>query len=78
MQAIREFASHELALPDNGSFRRYADIGRSFVVWNVFATPELSLKPRESCFPIAGCVALSRLLRGGRRAHRSGPIRRRG
>ena len=57
MQAIREFASRELALPDNGSFRRYADIGRSYVVWNVFAAPELSLKPRESCFPIAGCVA---------------------
>lgn len=57
MQSIREYASHELALPDNGSFRRYADIGRSYVVWNVFATPELSLKPRESCFPIAGCVA---------------------
>jgi predicted aminopeptidase len=56
-QQIREYASRELALPDNGSFRRYADIGRSFVVWNVFATPELSLKPRESCFPIAGCVA---------------------
>lgn len=56
-QAIRHFASTKLDLPDNGSFRRYADIGRSFVVWNVFATPELSLKPRESCFPIAGCVA---------------------
>jgi predicted aminopeptidase len=55
--AIRHFASTELDLPDNGSFRRYADIGRPFVVWNVFATPEFSLKPRESCFPIAGCVA---------------------
>ena len=55
--AIREFASRELALPDNGSYRRYADLGRSFVVWNVFAAPEFSVKPLESCFPFAGCVS---------------------
>jgi predicted aminopeptidase len=55
--AIRDFASRELKLPDNGSFRRYADIGRPYVIWNVFATPEFSVKPVESCFPFAGCVA---------------------
>jgi predicted aminopeptidase len=55
--AIREFASRELALPDNGSYRRYADIGRPFVVWNVFAAPEFSVKPVESCFLFAGCVS---------------------
>jgi len=54
--AIREFASAELALPDNGSYRRYADLDRQFVVWNVFAAPEFSVKPIESCFPFAGCV----------------------
>jgi predicted aminopeptidase len=53
---IREFASRELALPDNGSYRHYADLGRPFVLWNVFATPEFSVKPVESCFPVAGCV----------------------
>jgi predicted aminopeptidase len=26
------------------------------VVWNVVATPELSLKPLQWCFPVAGCV----------------------
>ena len=55
--AIREFASRELALPDNGSFRRYADLGRPFVLWNVFAAPEFSVKPIESCFLVAGCVS---------------------
>ncbi len=55
--AIRDFASHELALPDNGSYRRYADLGRPFVVWNVFAAPEFSVKPVESCFLFAGCVS---------------------
>lgn len=56
-QRIREFASRELGLPDNASFRSYADIGRSYVVWNVVATPELSVRPRHWCFPVAGCVA---------------------
>lgn len=55
--AAREFASRELHLPDNGSYRRYADLGRPFVVWNVIATAEFSVVPEEACFPIAGCVA---------------------
>lgn len=54
---IREFASRELALPDDGSYRRYADLGRPFVVWNLFVTPEFSTKPVESCFPVTGCVS---------------------
>jgi predicted aminopeptidase len=54
---IRDFASRELGLPDNGSYRQYADIGRPYVVWNVVATPELSLQPRSWCFPVAGCLS---------------------
>ncbi|WP_018410854.1 aminopeptidase [Methyloversatilis thermotolerans] len=56
-QRIRDWASQALSLPDNGSYRRYADIGRPFVVWNVFATQALSIRPEQSCFPIAGCVS---------------------
>ena len=55
--ALRDFASRDLGLPDNGSYRTYADLGRPFVVWNVFAAPEFSVKPEQSCFPIAGCVS---------------------
>ena len=54
---IRAFASRELGLPDNGSYRSYADIHRPYVVWNVVAAPPLSLRPRTWCFPVAGCVA---------------------
>jgi len=54
--AIRDYASRQLGLPDNASYRRYAELDRRFVLWNVFATPELSLTPRQWCFPIAGCV----------------------
>jgi len=55
-QALRKFATHELKLPDNGSYSVYADIGRTMVAWNVIATPEFSLKPKKWCFPFAGCV----------------------
>jgi len=53
---MRQFAVDELGLPDNGSYRRYADLKRPFVVWNVFAAPEFSVTPVKSCFPVAGCV----------------------
>src|SRR5690606_8476052 len=53
---IRAFASAHLGLPDNGSYTRYTDLGRAFVVWNVVAAPRLSLDPRQWCFPVAGCV----------------------
>jgi predicted aminopeptidase len=57
VQAIRAYASRELGLPDNRSYTRYSDLGRSFVVWNVFATPPLSFAARQWCFPVAGCVS---------------------
>jgi len=56
VSVMRDFASRELALPDNGTYRRYADLGRAFVVWNVFAAEEFSTHAKEWCFPIAGCV----------------------
>jgi predicted aminopeptidase len=54
---IREFASRELGLPNDGSYRKYADLGRPFVVWNLFSTPEFSTRPIEYCFPVTGCVS---------------------
>ena len=54
---IRRFAAERLSLPDNGSYTRYAALGRSHVVWNVFAAPELSLTLKTWCFPVAGCVS---------------------
>jgi predicted aminopeptidase len=53
---IRTFAVRELALPDNQSYRNYAALTRPFVLWNVVATPELSMTPLQWCFPVAGCV----------------------
>lgn len=55
--AARAFSVTELELPDNESYRSYADLERDYVVWNVFAAPEFSLEPRTWCYPVAGCVA---------------------
>jgi predicted aminopeptidase len=54
---IRRFASRELGLPDNGSYKSYADLGRPYALWNVFAAPEFSLEPVNSCFVFVGCVS---------------------
>lgn len=56
-RTIRAFAVRELGLPDNASYTTYAALRRPFVLWNVVAAPALSLKPRQWCFPLAGCVS---------------------
>lgn len=55
-QRIRRFAVTELGLPDNASYRRYADLHRKAAVYNVVAAPALSLRLQQWCFPVAGCV----------------------
>lgn len=55
-EQIRSYAVSALGEPDNGSYRSYADLKRPFVVYNVFAAPALSLKLRESCLLVVGCV----------------------
>jgi predicted aminopeptidase len=55
-QSIRDFASQALALPDNDSYRSYAELDRDYVVWNVVAAPEFSLQPRTWCFLFVGCL----------------------
>ena len=55
-QRIRAFAVTELHLPDNPSYRRYADLQRAAVIWNVVAAPQDSLTLKTWCFPVTGCV----------------------
>ncbi|MEF8705198.1 MAG: aminopeptidase [Candidatus Accumulibacter sp. UW27] len=57
VQAIRDFASRELGLPDNDSYRAYADLGRPYVLWNVFAAPAFSLDAKRWCLLMVGCVS---------------------
>lgn len=56
-QQMRGFASRELALPDNASYTRYAQLQRPFAVWNVVAAPAYSLEMHQWCFPVTGCIA---------------------
>lgn len=54
--AVAPTGAGGLGLPDHGSFQKYVDVGREYVVWNVFSAPEFSVQLDTSCFPIAGCV----------------------
>lgn len=56
-QRARDFATRELQLPDNDSYTTYADLGRPYVVWNVVATPPYSVKAKQWCFLIVGCLS---------------------
>jgi predicted aminopeptidase len=53
----RQFSIEELHLPDNDSYRSYADLERDYVVWNIFAAPEFSLQTKNWCYPVVGCVS---------------------
>ncbi len=55
-QRARAFAVAELGLPDNASYRRYADLKRTAAVWNVVAAPPYSLTLHTWCFPVTGCI----------------------
>ena len=55
-QDVRRYASERLELPDNQTFATFTELGRPYLVWNVFTAPPLSAELRTYCFPIAGCV----------------------
>lgn len=57
VQAIRHFASNELALPDNGSYLSYAAVDRPALVWSVVATREFSMQPKQWCYLFIGCAS---------------------
>ncbi len=54
---VREFASSHLGLPDNESYHSYAALDRKAAVWNVVATPEFSMAPKQWCYPVIGCAS---------------------
>lgn len=54
VQEIRRFASEHLTLPGNASYGKYADLGRPYVVWTLYAAPEFSLEPKTWWYPTLG------------------------
>lgn len=55
-QQMRDFASSQLALPENNSYRRYADLKRGAAVWNIVAAPEFGFTLKTWCYPLMGCA----------------------
>lgn len=53
----RAFATEQIGLPDNDSYKTYADLQRPFAVWNVIATPPYSIETKKWCFLIVGCLS---------------------
>jgi len=78
VRGARDFASYELGLPNNKSYTSYADLGREYVVWNVVATPEFSVEPREWCFPVVGCIAYRGYFKAARAEEFAAGLRREG
>jgi predicted aminopeptidase len=68
----------ELKLPDNGSYRTFADLGRRYATWNLFAAPELSIEPKRWCFPVAGCVTYLGYFDEAQAARAAAKLRERG
>ena len=55
-QELRDFASQELYLPDNDSYRSYVDVQKPYITWNIFAAQEFSIHLQQWCFVVVGCV----------------------
>jgi predicted aminopeptidase len=74
----RDFAMGDLGLPDNGSYRTFADLGRRYATWNLFAAPEFAVEPKHWCFPIAGCVSYRGYFEEALATKAAGKLRARG
>jgi predicted aminopeptidase len=53
---LHHFAERDLKLKANGHYLNYADVGRRFAVWNVYATPEFSLQAKTWWYPVVGSL----------------------
>ena len=53
-ESLCDFASHELALPGDSAYHKYADLERRHVVFVLHAAPEFSLEPKTWRYPVIG------------------------
>ena len=56
LRDLRAFAKTELKLPTDQQYRKYVDVHRPFVVWNVEAAPEFSMEPKTWWYPLLGSL----------------------
>ncbi|WP_166647098.1 aminopeptidase [Prosthecobacter fusiformis] len=48
------YAESELGLPAEGQYDRYANLGRRYVVWVIYAAPEFSTDAKRWWYPLVG------------------------
>lgn len=53
---IRRFATEYLTLPGDESYGKYADLGREYVTWVLYAASEFSLEPKTWWYPTLGSL----------------------
>ena len=56
VQALRAFAGSELHLPTSSIFTSYADLGRKYAVYVVYAAPEFSAEAKGWWYPVVGTL----------------------
>ena len=56
VQKLHAFASTDLSLPAGAIFTRYADLGRRYAVWVVYAAPEFSMQGKGWWYPFVGTL----------------------
>jgi len=56
LEQLRLYADKELKLPVNGHYRKYTDVHRRYVVWNVQAASRFSLEPKMWWYPLVGSL----------------------
>jgi predicted aminopeptidase len=56
LQNLLAFANSDLKLPVDGHYKKYVDIHRRYVVWNVEAAAEFSLEPKSWWYPLVGTL----------------------
>lgn len=54
---LRQFAVHELSLPDNKSYTSYVPLERDSPVYTVVAAEEFSVQAKQWCYLIVGCAS---------------------
>jgi predicted aminopeptidase len=56
LERLRVYADKGLQLPVNGHYRKYVDLHRPYVVWNVEAASEFSMQPKTWWYPLVGSL----------------------
>jgi predicted aminopeptidase len=78
VQQLTDFADRRLRLPSGGAYRKYADLERPYVVWNVFAADEFSVEARTWWYPLVGRLKYQGYFQESRAREYSGALKARG